>query len=109
MGLLSGRTQAAKFTFNHELLIANFEFFPLPAESGKLKKWLFQRGLPFAPWLYVLPNYGEPPMAMTWKMVLKFCEEMFFGDDLVFFDDSHQWCLTYWHEDRLFWGSRIRE
>ena len=26
------------------------------------------------------------------------------ADDIVIFDESIQWCLSYWHEDELFFG-----
>lgn len=73
-------------------------------EQQKIKKWLYNRGIPFAKWVYVLPNYGQVTLTMTWKMVIKNCEQLFFADDVVIFDETNQWCLSYWHEDELFFG-----
>lgn len=76
----------------------------LDEEESIIKKWLYNREIPFSKWVYVLPNYGRGPLTMTWKMVLKNCEMMFFSDDLVIFDETNQWCLSYWHEDEMFFG-----
>ncbi|MEQ9165704.1 MAG: hypothetical protein RLO12_05575 [Fulvivirga sp.] len=73
-------------------------------ESQTLKKWLFDRSIAFSKWVYVLPNYTDYPITMTWKMVIKYFDTLFFGDDIIIFDESNQWCLTYWHEDELFFG-----
>ncbi len=85
----------------------NFKFveqISLGEDPQVLKKWLYKRGIPFAKWVYVLPNYGLGPLMMTWKMVLKNSEMLFFSDDVVIFDESNQWCLSYWHEDEIFFG-----
>jgi len=37
-------------------------------------------------------------------MVIKNCETLFFADDVVIFDESNQWCLSYWHEEHIFFG-----
>jgi len=34
-------------------------------EEQKIKKWLFNRGIAFPKWVYVLPNYGNGPLMMT--------------------------------------------
>lgn len=74
------------------------------ADYKEIKKWLYNKGIPFSKWVYVLPNYGQRPLTMTWKMVIKSCESLFFADDIVIFDKSNQWCLSYWHEDEIFFG-----
>lgn len=73
-------------------------------DAQTIKKWLYNRGIPFAKWVYVLPNYSNVPLMMTWKMVIKNYETLFFADDVVIFDETNQWCLSYWHEDELFFG-----
>lgn len=80
------------------------ESLPLAAEDDMLGKWLYNKGIPFSKWVFVLPNYGGQPLMMTWKMVIKSCGALFWGDDVVIFDESNQWCLTYWHEDEMFFG-----
>lgn len=85
----------------------NFKFIEqisLDEEEAKIKKWLYKRGIPFSKWVYVLPNYGNGTLTMTWKMVIKKFAQLFFSDDIVIFDETNQWCLTYWHEDEMFFG-----
>lgn len=76
------------------------------SEEGKqaLKKWLFSRGIAFSTWVYVLPNSGEQPMMMTWKMLIKFSAGLFIHDDIMVFDNSLNWCLFFFHENELFFG-----
>ncbi len=69
-----------------------------------LKKWLFNRGIPFDTWVFVLPAANETAMLMTWKMVLKYVEHIFFGEDALVFDKTTNWCLVYYHENEMFFG-----
>lgn len=69
-----------------------------------LKKWLHNRGIPYSNWVFVLPNHSSGVLTMTWKMVIKNCDTLFFGDDIVIFDKTNQWCLSYWHEDEITFG-----
>ncbi len=85
--------------------VAEFSDFAGTNESKRsLKKWLFNRGLAFQTELYVLPNYNDYPFLTTWKMIIKYCDQLFFGDDVTIFDHSLNWCLFYYHEEKLFFG-----
>jgi len=75
-----------------------------PEDEKDLKKWLFSRGILFSKWVFLLPNYGDCPMILTWKMVIKNAGNIFCGDDIIIFDQTNQWCLVYWHEEKLFFG-----
>lgn len=80
------------------------EFTNLDNES-ELKKWLYNRGIPFKNWVLMLPNYHEDPVLLTWKMVVKYSPKIFFQlDDIVIFDKSSNWCLFYFHEEHLYFG-----
>lgn len=73
--------------------------------ESEIKKWLYSKPIPFEKMVYV---YGDPSgqeIALTWKMVIKYWEGLFFADDLIIFDESLNWGLFYFHEDRLFFGS----
>jgi hypothetical protein len=73
--------------------------------ENEIKKWLYSKPIPFDKMVYV---YGDPcgqEIALTWKMVIKYWEGLFFADDLIIFDESLNWGLFYFHEDRLFFGS----
>lgn len=78
-------------------------FYGTQETKGELKKWLFRRGIPFATWVFVLSAVHEP-MLMTWKMMVKYVEHIFFGDDVMVFDPTLRWCLVYYHHDQLFFG-----
>ncbi len=79
----------------------------LPEEEEDTKKWLYQRKIPFKNWVFILPNFSQHPVYLTWKMVVKYGYELFFADDLVIFDQSGNWCLVYFHEDCLYFGRHI--
>ena len=80
------------------------DFEEIEESSQRLKKWLFNRSIPFRTWVYVLPNYGDHPLLMTWKMVIKYSFDLFFNDDVTVFDDTLNWCLCYFHHDWLTFG-----
>ncbi|MDB5203559.1 MAG: hypothetical protein JWQ27_2968 [Ferruginibacter sp.] len=79
-------------------------FYGIQDSKQELKKWLFNRGIPFSTWVFVLPGANQPPMLMTWKMMVKYVEHIFFGDDVVVFDHTGNWCLVYFHENEMFFG-----
>lgn len=70
----------------------------------KLKKWLYQRGIPFSTWVFVLYDSLYDPVLVTWKMVIKYSNDIFFGQDVVIFDHTQQWCLSYYHENEMYFG-----
>ena len=80
------------------------DFSRTPESKQKLKKWLYNRGIPFQTWVYVLLNGNEPPMLMTWKMLIKYSDCLFLLDDVMIFDNTLNWCLIFFHEDRIFFG-----
>jgi len=71
--------------------------------KDELKKWLYQRGIPFKNWVFLLTN-TEPALMLTWKMVVKYAAILFGFDDTMVFDHTLNWCLFYYHEDRMFFG-----
>lgn len=79
------------------------DFFGDADSIQKLKKWLYNRGIPFSNWVFVLAN-NPYPIYTTWKMVLKYADTIFGYDDIIVFDRTINWCLTYYHEDIMFFG-----
>jgi len=69
-----------------------------------VKKWLYKRGIPFKTNVFLLPNYGSQPVLTTWKIVLKYSEDIFFNDDIIIFDQTINWCLYFFHHDHLYFG-----
>jgi hypothetical protein len=85
--------------------VNSFSIFSDPDESRQdLKKWLFNRGIPFHTWVFVLPNYNDYPILTTWKMVVKYSGDIFFSDDVTIFDATLNWCLFYFHHDKIVFG-----
>lgn len=82
------------------------EFYDINTTTPLLKKWLYKRGIAFSTKVFVLFNYGQPPMLVTWKLLLKYAEHFFFRDDVMVFDSTLQWCLVYFHENQLFFGEK---
>lgn len=68
-----------------------------------LKKWLYHRGLPFGNMVFLL-QANESAILTTWKMILRYSAFIFPGDDLLIFDKTLNWCLFYYHDDKLFFG-----
>jgi hypothetical protein len=69
-------------------------------EAG-LKKWLYNRKIPFKGEVFVL---GNDCILTTWKIVVKYAPDLFFSNDIVVFDKTLNWCLFYFHHDHLFFG-----
>lgn len=68
-------------------------------------KWLYEKPIPFSKQVYLCASLQEAAVALTWKMVIKYWTGICRGSDVVIFDESLNWCLFYFHEDHLFWGS----
>jgi hypothetical protein len=79
-------------------------FYGIQASKQDLKKWLYSRSIPFSTRIFILPGAQQPPLLTTWKMMTKYVEHIFFGDDVVVFDPTLNWCLLYWHENEMFFG-----
>ena len=72
-------------------------------DNKKVKKWLYERGIPFDQKVYWItqPEWG---FILTWKMVIKFSNEIFFGTDEVIWDKTLNWCLIFDHNDVFYFG-----
>lgn len=79
------------------------DFFHGDKSRQTLKKWLYRRGLPFATEVFLLQN-SEHAILTTWKMVVRYSPFIFYGDDVLVFDHTLNWCLFYYHENNMFFG-----
>ncbi|NEQ48716.1 MAG: hypothetical protein F6K11_01095 [Leptolyngbya sp. SIO3F4] len=70
----------------------------------QIKKWLYNKGIPFDKYVFVDQDKSGQAVMLTWKMVIKYCRGLFFSEDVVVFDQSLNWVLYYWHSDRLFFA-----
>lgn len=70
----------------------------------EIKKWLYNKGIPFDHYVYIYGDRSDQGIALTWKMVIKYWKGLFFADDLIIFDQTLNWGLFYFHEDTLYFG-----
>ncbi|MDR0352046.1 MAG: DUF2947 domain-containing protein [Opitutaceae bacterium] len=79
-------------------------------EDQKVKKWLYRRGIPFdAP---VFLTYDSSTVVLTtWKMLVRHWQLFYYSisDDLTVCDHSMNWCLLFFHEHELFFGTNKTE
>ncbi len=73
-------------------------------QSSEIKKWLFYRGIPFDKYVFIDSERSGLAVMLTWKMIIKYWEGLFFVDDLTIFDGSLNWALHYSEEGQLFYG-----
>lgn len=75
-------------------------------EFRRIRKWLYQRGIPFKQRVYLSWNSTVAAMT-TWKMVVRYWNEFWYpgSDDLAIFDESQTWVLFLWHECEAFFAT----
>jgi len=74
------------------------------ASKDLLKKWLYQRGIAFDTWVFMLEESNKQAVLTTWKMIIKYDADLFIMPNVMVFDKTRNWCLFFYHEDRLFFG-----
>lgn len=71
----------------------------------EIKKWLFDKPISFDKYVFISSERSGQSVTLTWKMVIKYWEGLFFAHDLIIFDETLNWGLFYFHEDLLYFGS----
>ena len=74
--------------------------------DSEIKKWLYKRGIPFSHYVFISSDRSGYSVMLTWKMVIKYWEGIFFSEDLIIFDTSLNWGLFYYHESQLYYGEQ---
>jgi hypothetical protein len=71
-----------------------------------VKKWLYQRGIPFAKEIYLSWDPGVA-MIVPWKIFIKYFDSFYYSgsDDLTIIDCTLQWALLFYHEDEIYFGT----
>ncbi len=98
------------FSLRYQLNPDYFKFLegyhlPETMEGEQLvKKWLYQRGLPFDHEVYVSWDSNTAAIT-TWKMIVKYWTDFDYGDDLVVVDKSLNWILVFFHYDYIQFGT----
>lgn len=72
-------------------------------DNQKVKKWLYERGIPFDHKVFwaTQPEWG---FILTWKMVIKFSDNLFFSSDEIIWDKTLDWTLIFDHNDVFYFG-----
>jgi len=76
-------------------------------ENGKeIKKWLYQRGLPFEKLVFLSLQPTEA-MIVPWKLLIKYFNSFYYStsDDLTVMDQGLNWALLFYHEDEIYFGT----
>ena len=79
-------------------------------EDKKVKKWLYQRGIPFA--APVMLCYDSTNVVLTtWKMLVRHWQLFYYSisDDLTVCDSTLNWCVLFFHEHEIYFGTKKPE
>jgi hypothetical protein len=78
----------------------------LEDNQREIKKWLYQRGLPFNKVVF-LGWSQENAMVVPWKILVKYFDSFYYGssDDLTVIDQTLAWALLFYHEDEIYFGT----
>ncbi|MDT7833131.1 hypothetical protein RQM59_12110 [Flavobacteriaceae bacterium S356] len=82
---------------------STLEFYSGSSTNQEVKKWLYNLGVAFDQKVFWVdqPQWG---FILTWKMIIKFSDDLFFGSDAVIWDRTLNWCLNYDHNDAFYFG-----
>lgn len=69
-----------------------------------IKKWLYQRGLPFDKPVFLSWQPTEA-MIVPWKLLIKYFDSFYYAEDLTVIDQSLNWALLFYHEDEVYFGT----
>lgn len=106
--------EAAQFLWNFEcsqkalsVRKAHFKhcetFLAMHKNRSQIKKWLYERGIPFEQEVFWC-HQPQQAFVLTWKMVIKFSETLFFGHDERIWDKTLNWSLEFNHNDVFYFG-----
>ena len=78
----------------------------LANNQKEIKKWLYQRGLPFEKLVFLSWSH-EDAMIVPWKIFIKYFDSFYYGgsDDLTVIDQTLTWALLLYHEDEIYFGT----
>lgn len=76
--------------------------------NKKIKKWLYNKEIPFSKYVFIDSDRSGKSVMLTWKMVIKYWEGLFFAHDLIIVDSSLEWGLFCFHESELYFGKDVK-
>lgn len=76
------------------------------ARRAEVRRWLFERGIPFRRVVYLLYEHGRVVQA-SWRMVVRYWDAFAWsvGYAMVAVDHTLQWACCFHHEDVIVFGS----
>ncbi|WP_210150672.1 hypothetical protein [Chryseobacterium scophthalmum] len=72
-------------------------------ENKKVKKWLYHKDIPFNQKVF-WSHQPDTAFILTWKMVIKFSENLFFSSDEIIWDKTLNWVLICDHNDIIYFA-----
>ena len=75
------------------------------ADQQAIKKYLFNLGIPFDQKV-LIAQQPDTAFVLTWKMVIKYAHNMFFGDQVIR-DKAHNWQLEFHHDGQFSFGKDL--
>ncbi len=72
-------------------------------DDKQIKKYLYKLGIPFRHRVFIAmqPDFG---FVLTWKMVIKYSNRLFFANDQTVWDKTHNWKLEFHHDGEFTFG-----
>lgn len=77
----------------------------LNGNEKEIKKWLYQRGIPFDKYVFLSYQPTEA-MIVPWKLLIKYFDNFYYADDITVFDRSLTWALLFYHESEIYFGTK---
>lgn len=96
------------FRRTESLIFRSDEQDALEKEDHLVKKWLYHRGIPFTAPVFLIYDSSNV-VRTTWKMLIRHWRLFYYpaSDDITICDPSLNWCLLFFHEDELHFGSNL--
>jgi hypothetical protein len=101
-----GWPDGAEQRFASEELLRIHECWNDPAGGDKVRRWLFDRGIPFRRTVYLI--YAQDRVVQTtWRMVVRYWDAFAWsvGYAMVAVDHTLEWACYFHHEDVIVFGS----
>lgn len=74
-------------------------------DQQTIKKYLFNLGIPLDQKV-LIAQQPDTAFVLTWKMVLKYAHNLFFGDQVIR-DKTHNWQLEFHHDGQFSFGKDL--
>jgi hypothetical protein len=95
--------------FEHEAELVVRDCWDDAARRAGVRRWLYERGLPFGRTVYLLYERGRV-VQTTWRMVVRYWDAFAWsvGYAMVAVDHTLQWACCFHHEEVIVFGSHSR-